>query len=144
MTHYALIMLAAGIGIPILAALNSTLGRFIGSPAAAGAILFTVALTIAVTATLITGPQALGRATEAPKHLFLAGALVAFYVLSITYIAPSFGIGNAVFFVLIGQLISAAAIDHFGLLGAQHNPLNLTRAGGLALMGIGVWVTQLA
>jgi transporter family-2 protein len=46
--------------------------------------------------------------------------------------------------VLIGQLISAAAIDHFGLFGAQLSPINLTRAGGLALMGIGVWVTQLA
>jgi transporter family-2 protein len=144
MTHYALIMLAAGIGIPILAALNAALGRLMGSPAAAAAILFTVALTIAAIATALTGPQALARAAEAPKHLFLGGVLVAFYVLSITYIAPSFGIGNAIFFVLVGQLISAAAIDHFGLFGAQLNPITLSRAGGLALMGIGVWVTQLA
>jgi len=144
MNHYALIMLAAGIGIPTLAALNAALGRIMGSPAAAGAILFAVALTVAAVATLITGPQALARAAEAPKHLFLGGVLVAFYVLSITYIAPSFGIGNAVFFVLIGQLISAAIIDHFGLFGAQISPLTLTRAGGLALMGLGVWVTQQA
>ncbi|MFT7596247.1 MAG: transporter family-2 protein, partial [Paracoccaceae bacterium] len=79
----------------------------------------------------------------APKHLLLGGVLVAFYVLSVTYIAPSFGIGNAVFFVLIGQLISAAVIDQFGLFGAQISPLSLTRAGGIALMGLGVWVTQL-
>lgn len=144
MTHYALIMLAAGIGIPILAALNATLGRFLGSPFAAGLILFSVALTVAALITIVTGPGALARATEAPKHLFLAGILVAFYVLSITYIAPSFGVGNAVFFVLIGQLISAAIIDQFGLFGAQISPLTLTRASGLALMGIGVWVTQLA
>ena len=144
MTHYALIMLAAGIGIPTLAALNAALGRHMGSPAAAAAILFCVALVVAGLATLITGPQAVVRAAGAPKHLFLGGVLVAFYVLSITYIAPSFGVGNAVFFVLIGQLISAAAIDQFGLFGAQVNPLTLTRAGGIALMGLGVWVTQLA
>jgi transporter family-2 protein len=48
---------------------------------------------------------------------------VAFYVLSITYIAPTFGVGNAVFFVLLGQLVSAAIIDHFGLFGAQVKPL---------------------
>ncbi len=30
-----------------------------------------------------------------PRHLFLAGLLVAFYILSITYVAPHFGIGNA-------------------------------------------------
>jgi bacterial/archaeal transporter family-2 protein len=144
MTQYALIMLAAGIGIPTLAALNAELGRIMGSPAAAASILFVVALIIAVVATILTGPQALARAAEAPRYLFLGGVLVAFYVLSITYIAPSFGVGNAVFFVLIGQLISAAAIDHFGLFGAQVSPLNLIRASGIALMGIGVWITQAA
>ena len=144
MSHYALIMLSAGIGIPLLAALNAALGRLIGSPAAAALILFGVAFVVAALVTLVTGVQALSRAADAPKHLFLGGVLVAFYVLSITYIAPSFGVGNAVFFVLIGQLISAAAIDQFGLFGAQISPLTLTRAGGIALMGIGVWVTQLA
>jgi transporter family-2 protein len=67
---------------------------------------------------------------------------VAFYVLTVTYIAPHFGVGNAVFFVLLGQLISAAAIDHFGLFGAQVSPLGLARAGGIALMAAGVWLTQ--
>jgi transporter family-2 protein len=143
MTHYAVIMLMAGIGIPTLAALNAALGRHMGSPAAAAAILFCVALVVTGLATLVTGPQALARVAGAPKHLLLGGVLVAFYVLSVTYIAPSFGIGNAVFFVLIGQLISAAVIDQFGLFGAQISPLSLTRAGGIALMGLGVWVTQL-
>ena len=144
MTQYALIMLAAGIGIPTLAALNSALGRIMGSPAAAATILFAVALTVSVVVTLFTGPQALARVVEAPKYLLLGGVLVAFYVLSITYIAPSFGVGNAVFFVLIGQLISTAVIDQFGLFGAQVNPLTLTRAAGISLMGLGVWVTQLS
>ena len=144
MTHYALIMLLAGIGIPTLAALNAALGRHMGSPAAAATILFCVALIVTGLATLVTGPQGLARAAGAPKHLFLGGVFVAFYVLSVTFIAPSFGVGNAVFFVLIGQLISAAVIDQFGLFGAQINPLSLTRAGGIALMALGVWVTQLA
>lgn len=144
MSQYALIMLAAGIGIPTLAALNAALGKYMGSPAAAATILFTVALAAAAVVTLATGPQALARVAGAPKHLLLGGVLVAFYVLSVTYIAPTFGVGNAVFFVLIGQLISAAAIDHFGLFGAQISPLSLTRAAGLAIMGFGVWVTQQA
>jgi len=44
MTHYALIMLLAGIGIPLLAALNSALGQHMGSPAAAALVLFCVAV----------------------------------------------------------------------------------------------------
>ncbi|MGB1207926.1 MAG: DMT family transporter, partial [Paracoccaceae bacterium] len=77
-----------------------------------------------------------------PKHLFLAGGLVAFYILSITFIAPKFGVGNAVFFVLLGQLISAAAIDHFGLFGARVSVLTPSRALGVAVMACGVWLTQ--
>ncbi|MGC1494448.1 MAG: DMT family transporter [Sulfitobacter sp.] len=142
MAQYAFIMLIAGVGIPILAALNAALGTRIGSPAAAATVLFVIAFAVSLCVAMITGPQAFTRFAGAPKHLFLAGALIAFYVLSITFIAPHFGVGNAVFFVLLGQLISAAAIDHFGLFGAQVSPLGLARTGGIALMAAGVWLTQ--
>ncbi len=144
MLHHALIMLAAGIGIPILAALNAALGRTIGSPAVAATILFIVAFACAAVVAMLTNPQAFAKLAAAPRHLFLAGVLIAFYVLSITWIAPTMGVGNAVFFVLLGQLISAAAIDHFGLFTAQPSPLNWTRAAGIALMATGVFVTQKA
>jgi bacterial/archaeal transporter family-2 protein len=143
-TAYALTMLAAGVGIPILAALNAGLGTRLGSPVAAAAILFTVALTTTLVVLTLKGAPALSAVITAPKHLFLAGLLVAFYILSITFIAPKFGVGNAVFFVLLGQLISAALIDHFGLFGARINPLSLSRAGGIALMAAGVFLTQRA
>jgi len=142
MAQYALIMLLAGIGIPVLAALNAALGMRLGNPAAAAVVLFMVALLAAIAVFALTGAHGFDRVTAAPKHLFLAGVLVAFYVLSITFIAPHFGIGNAVFFVLIGQLISAAAIDHFGLFGAQATALSAARIGGIALMAAGVWLTQ--
>lgn len=141
--RYAAIMLAAGMGIPVLAALNAQLGGRIGSPAAAAVILFVVALCAAGATLLLTsGPSPLGLLPAQPKHLFLAGLLVAFYVLSITWIAPRFGVGNAIFCVLLGQLISAAVIDQFGLMGAMVKPLSGMRAGGLALMALGVLLTQ--
>jgi len=144
MPHHIMIMLAAGIGIPVLAALNAALGRYIGSPAVAATILFVVAFAVSAIVALATNPQAVTKLASAPKHLFLGGTLVAFYVLSITWIAPTMGVGNAVFFVLLGQLISAATIDHFGLFTAQTSPLTLTRAAGIALMAAGVFVTQKA
>ncbi|WP_421701572.1 DMT family transporter [Aliiroseovarius sp.] len=142
-TNSALIMLAAGIGIPVLAALNAALGQRLGSPVAAGVILFLVALATTSVVFLVSGASLKG-ALSAPPHLFLAGTLVAFYVLTITWVAPTFGVGNAVFFVLIGQLISAAIIDHFGLFGAAHHPLTWARAGGIGVMAAGVFLTQIA
>ena len=142
--RYALVMLAAGIGIPVLAALNASLGQRIGSPAAAALCLFAVAFLVTGAVTLLTGPGALRAVATQPPHLFLGGVLVAFYVLSITWIAPHFGVGNAVFFVLLGQLVAAAIIDHFGLFGARVSPLSPMRAAGIAVMALGVLLTQRA
>ena len=142
MPHHIIIMLAAGIGVPVLAALNAALGRQIGSPAVAASVLFIVAFVVAAGTALVTNPAAVAKLASAPRHLFLGGVLVAFYVLSITWIAPTMGVGNAVFLVLLGQLVSAAAIDHFGLFTAQPSPLTLTRTAGIALMAAGVFVTQ--
>ena len=140
----ALIMLAAGLGIPVLAALNAALGQFLGSPVAAVTVLLCVAFSATFVILLTTSSLPFARLAEAPRHLFLAGLLVTFYMLSITAIAPHFGVGNAIFFVLLGQLISAAVVDHFALFGASGSPLSLTRSLGLGVMALGVWITQQA
>ncbi|MFA5538095.1 MAG: DMT family transporter [Gemmobacter sp.] len=141
--RYAAVMIAAGVGIPVLAALNAQLGARLASPAAAAAVLFVVAFSGAVAVMLATsGPGPLRALPDQPRHLFLAGLIIAFYLLSITWIAPRFGVGNAIFSVLLGQMLAAAVIDHFGLLGAMAKPLTLSRGGGIALMAAGVFLIQ--
>lgn len=141
-TVYASVMLLAGFGVPMLAALNAALGVRLGSPVAAAAVLFCVALLSTLVVLIFFKPSDVLGAFTAPKHLLLGGILIAFYVLTITFIAPKFGVGNAVFFVLLGQLISAAIIDQFGLFGNPISPISATRAFGIALMGAGVFFTQ--
>ena len=137
--RYATIMFAAGVGVPVIAALNAQLGARLGSPAAAASVLFVVGFCGAVTAMLATGGAApLSQVSAQPRHLYLAGLLVAFYILSITWVAPHFGLGNAILFVLLGQLASAAVIDHFGLFGALVRQMTLARAAGFLLMGVGI------
>ena len=79
---------------------------------------------------------------DIPFHFYFGGLFVAFYVISVTFIAPRFGVGNAIFFVLVGQLTSAAIIDHFGLFGAQRFPVDTARLAGIALMVAGVWLAR--
>ena len=122
--------------------LNAALGQFIGSPVVAVIVLLGVAFLSICLISLTTNNFPMTKLIEAPKHLFIAGFFVVFYMLSVTAIAPHFGIGNAIFFVLLGQLISAAFIDHFALFGSSGSALTLTRAIGLALMSLGVWLTQ--
>lgn len=139
---YSIIMLMTGIGIPVMAALNGQLGVRLGNPAAASVILFLSALLIAIAATGVVGLPDMARLRAAPMHLFFSGAFVAFYVLSITWIGPRFGIGNAVFLVLLGQIVAAAMIDHFGLFGVPRSPLTALRVCGMAVMAIGVLMAR--
>lgn len=70
--------------------------------------------------------------------------IVAFYVLSITTLAPRFGVGNAILFVMVAQIFTSAMIDHFGLIGVRARPVALVRVGGLFIMAAGLAITQLS
>jgi transporter family-2 protein len=140
---FAIIMLLTGIGIPILAALNGGLGGRLGSPMAASMILFGLAFLIATTGALATGSAGQIRfSSDIPSHFYFGGLFVAFYVISVAFIAPKFGVGNAIFFVLVGQLISAAVIDHFALFGSLRFPVDAKRLAGIALMVAGVYLAR--
>ncbi|MGH6873313.1 MAG: DMT family transporter [Rhizomicrobium sp.] len=137
----ALLMFATGVGIPVMAALNSRLGSQLGSPWAAAFVLFVVAAVVGGIALVIQGlPQ--GGWLVAPPLYYAGGLLVAFYVLSITWAAPRMGVANAIFFVLVGQIVAAAIIDRFGLFGALKSPLTAQRAIGIAFMLVGVYLAR--
>jgi len=77
-------------------------------------------------------------------HRFTGITPVAFYVLSITFLAPRFGVGNAILFAVTAQLLSSAVIDHFSLAGAELRPLTPLRMAGLTIVIVGVVLTQIA
>lgn len=131
-------MLLAGVGIPVMAAINSTLGVKIGNPIAAAFVLLLVASVVVGGVLAVAGaPSRAAWSGLAPQH-FSGGIFVAFYVLTITWAAPRIGLGNAIFLVLMGQLACAAVIDHFALLGVAETPITGKRVAGLLLMAVGV------
>lgn len=136
----AALMLLTGIGIPVMATWNAQLGQQLGSPAAATCVAFVVGAVLATGVMLVSGstPEA-ARFTLDRPYLYLAVAFIIFYVLSITWAAPRIGVGNAVFFVLLGQIVAAAVIDHYGLWGAIRSEITARR---IAVMAVGVWLAR--
>jgi transporter family-2 protein len=137
----SVLMFATGIGIPIMAALNGKLGGQLGSPWAAAFLLFVIAGAISAIAMFAAGMPQQSWFVASPLY-YAGGVLVAFYVLSITYSAPRIGVANAVFFVLVGQIVAAGLIDQFGLFGAMKSPLTATRWIGIALMLVGTFLAR--
>ena len=134
-------MFATGVGIPIMAALNGRLGAQLGNPWAAAFLLFVLSAVISGVVMVFAGMPQQGWFVTPPFY-YAGGLLVAFYVLSVTYSAPRIGVANAIFFVLVGQIVAAALIDQYGLFGAMKSPLTGTRLFGIALMLAGTYFAR--
>jgi transporter family-2 protein len=136
------LMFLTGIGIPILATLNAGLGTQLGSATAATFVLFVVGLALSALIVAITGLPPRAAFTFERPHFYFGAVFILFYVLSVTWAGPRIGIGNAVFFVLLGQIVAAAAIDHFGLWGALKTEVTTRRLAGIAVMALGVYLAR--
>jgi transporter family-2 protein len=143
---YSALSLTAGILIPIMAALSGAMGRTIGNPSIAALIVTGGAFVAVLLYTLITGAAHITPGAFAGTNALQlsAGAGMAFYVIAITFLAPRFGVGNAVMLVVAAQIASSAAIDHYGLFGTPQKPIDWLRAMGLAIMVAGVVIAQVA
>ena len=138
---YAAVMLLAGIGIPTMATLNGGLGGKLASSSLATAMALALAFTSVSVYMLVTeGFPSKLIADDLPFYFYLGGFCVAFYVISVTWIVPKFGVSNAIAFALLGQLIAMSVIDHFGLLGAQQYTITIKRFLGLIIMAVGIYL----
>lgn len=128
-----------------MAALNGALGRTLGSPPAAVFVLFLVGF-LSASAFLLTtgGGSALARLSHASPAMFGGGLIVSFYIFSVTFLAPRYGVGNVILFVMVAQIATSAAIDHYGLFGATQRPIDALRMFGIALMLAGLTIAQIA
>lgn len=124
----ALLMLVAGIGIPVIATLNGGLGAKLQSPALAATVLFFAALVLAISYLITTEgfPEKISP-TNIPVYFYFGAFFVLFYILTITWAAPRFGIFNAIAFVLLRHLIAISLINHFGLTSVHKLTLSLKR-----------------
>jgi len=139
---YVLLMCVAGFGIPVMAALNGGLGTKLDSPAFATFILFLVGAVVSLIYLILFGGSTKFPVEESiPIVFYMGGLFVAFYILSITWVIPRFGVANAISLVLLGQLLSMTVISHFGLLGALQSTISGQRVTGLAFMIVGVYLT---
>jgi transporter family-2 protein len=126
--------------IPVQAATNAAMSRMIGSVAITSVALFAIGfVVVAAWAIVIRAPlPSLETLRHVPAYGWLGGFIVASYVITITFLAPRLGVGNAIRLVVTGQIVAAVIIDHVGAFGAVVQRLTVARAMGVVLMIIGL------
>lgn len=141
---YIFLALIAGCMIPFQSAINAGLGKSLQSPYFSALAVFIIAflgISIYILASKQHVPQ-LSQFTNAPKWSYLGGVLGGIYILMIVLLAPKLGIGNVTVMVLLGQVMAAMLIDHFGLLGTTVHLISWKRLAGVFLMIAGIFLVK--
>jgi transporter family-2 protein len=130
-----------GGGLALQAPLNSILGRHVGGLPAT-VVAFAVGLAALLAVSVVAGGLGnLGALGDAPWWAIVGGGLIsAVYVASIVWTVRELGATGLTAATIAGQFAVALAVDHFGWLGVERQPLTLTRVAGLALIAVGTWL----
>lgn len=138
--NWASIALGAGAVIAIQAAVNSRLGRGLGSPALATLASFATGTVLVLAYCLVLRAQLPSTVTlwRIPLWAWFGGALGAFYVAAVIVTTPKLGVGAMVGLTVTGQMVMALVLDHFGLLGLDRHPVSAGRLAGMAMLIAGL------
>lgn len=135
-----LIGLAGGIAVGLQSPLSSLMSQRIGTLES----VFIVHIGGAIAALLpllFYGCGKLGQWRTVPWYALVAGVFGLVVIGAVSYMIPRIGVAASIITIVAGQLLVGTLLDHFGLLGATQRSLDPTRALGLAVVLVGVWLT---
>jgi transporter family-2 protein len=138
-TAVAVVLCAiGGLAGAVQAAVMGELGGRVGvAPALAFAVGVSLVCTLAVLVVWERSFDGVRAAVDEPLWLWLGGIMSVFIVLSITVAAPRIGVAATIGIVIAGNLVMAALIDQFGLLGQDEVAITWPRLVGLLLLAAG-------
>ena len=137
---FILLALVAGFCLPTQAGINTQLNLWSQSAILAATISFavgTIGLLIYALCLRIPWP-AVGTITHHPWWIWIGGLLGAFLVASTVVLAPRLGAASMIALIVAGQMTASLALDHFGWLGYQVQPISGLRVLGVFLLVGGV------
>lgn len=82
----------------------------------------------------------LGAAPGMPWYVYTAGLFGLIIIGTLSLSVGELGLVPALVLITVSQFVVGALINHFGLLGATVDPIDLGKVAGLALLGIGTYL----
>ena len=138
---YLIIALAAGIALATQSAINTQLAKAMSGEAVIATFISFAVGTIVLFFIAWVKTDLWGNLSTVPSQPWwklIGGILGAVVVFTTVLLAPKLGITAMLFFIIVGQLITAATIDHFGLIGMPIREVNITKLIGLIIVAFGL------
>ena len=136
----ALTAFAGGL-VALQAPVNSTLGKSVGTFAAAS-VSFGIGFMVLVAITVVAGGGFgdVGKAGDLRWYYLTGGLLGAAYVTTVLVSVRSLGAGGVTAATIAGQLTMAVVVDRAGILGLEQRGLTFQRVMGIALLAAGTFL----
>ena len=134
-----IIAAVGGMAVALQAQLMGLMDRNIGTIESVFITYCGGGVLIAVLMLMMRGGN-LGAWRSVPWYALTSGVFGLIIVGSIGYSAPRLGLVVSFTIILALQFLVGAILDHFGLLGAQVRPLDLSRLLGIGVLMAGVWL----
>ena len=138
---YLIITLAAGVALATQSAINTQLAKAMSGEAVIATFISFAVGTIVLFFIAWVKTDLWGNLSAIPSQPWwklIGGVLGAIVVFTTVLLAPKLGITAMLFFIIVGQLITAATIDHFGLIGMPIREVNITKFIGLIIVAFGL------
>ena len=138
---YLIIALAAGVALATQSAINTQLAKAMSGEAVIATFISFAVGTIVLFFIAWVKTDLWGNLSTVPSQPWwklIGGILGAVVVFTTVLLAPKLGITPMLFFIIVGQLITAATIDHFGLIGMPIREVNITKFIGLIIVAFGL------
>lgn len=138
---YLIIALAAGVALASQSAINTQLAKAMSGEAVIATFISFAVGTIVLFFIAWVKTDLWGNLSTVPSQPWwklIGGILGAVVVFTTVLLAPKLGITAMLFFIIVGQLITATTIDHFGLIGMPIREVNITKFIGLIIVAFGL------
>lgn len=136
---YIVGLLLGGIALANQSPINARLGAALKSPFRSSLVSFTVGFVFLLIIFLVTGQQ-VNLTEQQPWWIWTPGVFGVIYLTSNILLFPKIGAIQAIVFPIVGQVLMGLMIDTFGWFEAKQLPMTLTKAGGAALLLLGVYI----
>ncbi|WP_312780961.1 DMT family transporter [Brevundimonas sp.] len=134
-----LTLLLAGAATALQGPTNAKLVTAVGSPLNAAFVSFAVGtVALGVLAMTLQARPDVGAMKALPWWAWMGGLYGCAFVVSAAWGVPRLGVATTITVMIAGQLLLSLALDHFGALGVEKQPLSLGRIAGVALVIGGV------
>lgn len=135
--------LLSGAVLPIQAGLNSRLAKAAQSPLYAALFSFLVG-TVGLVLYILFTRQSISWSgvREAPLYMWTGGLLGALYITVMILAFPRLGPGLTFGLIVAGQMMVSVLLEHYNVLVAQQNPVNLMKVVGVGLVVAGVVIIR--